>query len=357
MAILRCPRCTYPLSIYTHGETELDHCRRCGGNFVEAGESTALLAPDAEPSKWKESFAAKSLGNTQIMCPKDGTVLEGFEVEFDDKKVEVDVCDKCHGMWLDKGEAATLQQIARAASEHAEGRASGTIKPGLGSYVFQVLTGFPIEAWNPVKKKPVVVYTLLVMLGVLFLFQMGARITAPEWVKTHYNLYMMVPLDVLNGTHLWTVLTCAFFHGGFMHIIGNAYFLYIFGDNVEDELGRKKFIVLYLIAGICGSLLHFAFNADSKIPLVGASGAIAGLMGAYLVLFPKVKMYVMIIVIRIRIGAIWYLGFWIAYQFVMLAAGGEGVAFLAHAGGFFAGAILGWMWKDAGVTHQPAMAT
>ncbi|MEQ8570972.1 MAG: rhomboid family intramembrane serine protease [Deltaproteobacteria bacterium] len=351
----RCPRCTYPLMLFVHEGEELDHCRRCGGNFLDPGEAERLFGAHAGPDQWRESFAAKSKGETDLLCPKDRTPMEAFEVEFEKDKVEVDLCARCAGLWLDGREGFVLQRIVQNAEVHAEQRASGQIKPGAASYVFQLLTGFPVEAWNPVKRTPYVVYTLLVVLVVTFLAQITLMPNDPKWLAQYGGFFFLVPSEFIHGEHIWTIITCAFFHGGFMHLAGNAYFLWIFGDNVEDELGATRFITLYVISMICGSLLHFAFNADSSIPMLGASGAIAGVMGAYLVLFPKVKLYVMIVVFRLRIGVYWYLGFWIAYQLVMFAMGGQGVAWLAHAGGFFAGAICAWIFKGA-TDHETKVA-
>lgn len=353
--MVRCPRCTYPLDLYTHAEVELDHCRRCGGNFLDPGEANLLFGSHAEPERWRESHASRSLGNSDLFCPKDRHVLEAFEVVFENEKAEVDVCTHCHGMWLDRTEGQRLYDVAARAAEHARQRDSGEISPGIRSYVFQLLTGFPVEAWNPVRTRPVVVYALVTILALVFAGQLAARVLVPEWWGAHHDLFMMVPVDVLNGHHLWTIVSCAFLHGGFMHLIGNAYFLWIFGDNVEDELGPGRFLVLYAVALLSGSLLHFAFNANSDIPMLGASGAIAGVMGAYLVLFPHVKLYVMIVFVRFRIRVFWYLGFWIAYQFLMFAIGGVGVAWLAHAGGFFAGAIAAWIFKS-GIDHETKKA-
>lgn len=332
-----CPRCTWPLSIFEHQGVELDHCRRCGGTFLDPGEAASLFGEAAEPAHWKEEYNVTLLGPSKLQCPTGHAALEAFDVKYGTQAVEVDVCPRCHGLWLDKDEGTKLYNIAAGAREHAQNKELGIDKPGLGSYVFQLLTGFPIEVWNPVRRKPVVVYTLTAILIALFLFELVVVGALGQSFESIAPNFLMVPSEVTHGRKLWTILSSGFFHGGFMHIIGNLYFLWIFGDNVEDALGRKKFVILYAVSLVAGSLLHVVFNWTSHVPVLGASGAISGVMGAYLLLFPRVKMWVMIIFVRLRIGVIWYLGFWIVYQVIMGLAGGQGVAFWAHAGGFFAG--------------------
>src|ERR1700752_3706163 len=97
-----CPRCTFPLSAFRHGETELDHCRRCGGTFLDAGEATQLVASAAEPQSWKTDYNAVSMGQSTLRCPGGHMRLEIYRVKFGAREVEVDVCPKCNGLWLDK---------------------------------------------------------------------------------------------------------------------------------------------------------------------------------------------------------------------------------------------------------------
>jgi membrane associated rhomboid family serine protease len=146
------------------------------------------------------------------------------------------------------------------------------------------------------------------------------------------------------------VLTSMFLHGSWMHLLGNMWFLWIFGDNVEDSMGHARFIVFYLAGGVAAALLQVVFNPDSGIPMVGASGAISGVMGAYLVLYPRVRVFVLvpigIIPISIALPAWTMLLYWAGLQFVsgligMIGAQDKGgVAFWAHIGGFVTGVVL-----------------
>ena len=138
-----------------------------------------------------------------------------------------------------------------------------------------------------------------------------------------------------------------FLHGGFMHLIGNMLFLWIFGNNIEDVLGPVKFIIFYLVAGLAANFLFVLFSPNSDIPLVGASGAIAGVLGAYLVLYPRARivtlMWIFYFIRIVKLPAKFMLGFWFFYQLFMSMtdfAGGGGVAWLAHVGGF----AYGYLW-------------
>jgi membrane associated rhomboid family serine protease len=139
-----------------------------------------------------------------------------------------------------------------------------------------------------------------------------------------------------------TLLSSMFMHASWMHIFGNMLYLWIFGDNIENRIGAARFLGFYLVCGVVASLAHIAFAMDSTIPSLGASGAIAGVLGAYLVLFPKRKVRVMVARQIVNMPAFVVLGLWIALQFFgqFSVAGEGGVAYMAHIGGFVAGVAL-----------------
>ncbi len=158
-----------------------------------------------------------------------------------------------------------------------------------------------------------------------------------------------------DGDASWlTVLSSMFLHGGWMHIIGNMWFLWIFGGNVEDAMGPVRFLVFYLLCGFAAAAAQMFANTASPIPMVGASGAIGGVMGAYIILYPRVHVHMLLIlgfyVTTIAVPAIWMLGYWILVQFIgglaSTGAPGGGVAFWAHVGGFVAGAVLVFLFKN-----------
>lgn len=149
---------------------------------------------------------------------------------------------------------------------------------------------------------------------------------------------------------LVSLFTSMFIHGGFLHLAGNMLFLWVFGNNIEDRLGRLKYLLFYLVTGLAASMAHIAVNPGSVVPTVGASGAVAGLLGAYIVLFPHARIHTVVpipilffIFGRIRLPAFAVLGIWFASQFFIGSgqqSGGGGVAWMAHVGGFVAGMIL-----------------
>ena len=161
---------------------------------------------------------------------------------------------------------------------------------------------------------------------------------------------------VIQGTPNWiTPLSSMFMHGGWMHLLGNMWFLWIFGNNVEDAMGHARFLVFYLLSGLAAAALQVFSQPDSGIPMVGASGAIGGVMGGYVVLYPRVRVHMMVMfgfyIRTIAVPAAFMLGYWFLLQLlggaVSLGRHGEGgVAFWAHVGGFAAGALLVLVFRN-----------
>jgi membrane associated rhomboid family serine protease len=232
---------------------------------------------------------------------------------------------------------------------------------------------FPIRDENPHFLNPVVTYGLIaanVLVWVLFQ-GMGSE---PRLVASICELGL-IPGELLQrlppgssfplgpnaacsiGPPHWSnVLTSMFSHGGWMHLIGNMWFLWIFGNNVEDSMGHLRFVVFYLLCGFAAAALQVMTQPDSPVPMVGASGAIGGVMGAYIVLYPRVRVHMLVIfgfmVRTIPVSAAFMLGYWFLLQLLggAVAAGrggeGGGVAFWAHVGGFAAGALLVLLFRD-----------
>ncbi|MCA9549209.1 MAG: rhomboid family intramembrane serine protease [Myxococcales bacterium] len=330
-----------------HADVEVDHCRRCGGAFFDPGEARTLFGPEVDPATWRALWATTPTGTSRLRCPRDEARLEAHHVRLPGKRagpteVEVDTCPTCQGLWLDAQEGSTLRHVVKEAAAHAEARASGEVKPGVPAYLFQVFTSLPIEVWNPVRRPPVLVYGLVaVLVGVYFFVELPLQ----GLLEAQPGLLLLIPKELFHGEHVWTLFTSGFLHGGIGHLLGNLYFLWVFGDNVEDTLGRGRFLTLYLVAMVAGALAHAALDPGSEVPMLGASGAIAGLMGAYVVLFPKVKVWLVLFFIRFRLGVTWYLLVWVLMQLGMGLAGERAVAWMAHLGGFFAGVILAFVYR------------
>jgi len=160
---------------------------------------------------------------------------------------------------------------------------------------------------------------------------------------------------ILGDTPNWhTTITSMFMHGGWMHIIGNMWFLWIFGDNVEDAMGHSRFIAFYLLCGLAAAAFQVAANPASQVPMVGASGAIGGVMGAYILLYPRVHVHMLFILVfyvtTIAVPAFLMLGYWFLVQVLSgvttYGSDGGGVAFWAHIGGFVAGVVLIFVFRN-----------
>lgn len=205
---------------------------------------------------------------------------------------------------------------------------------------------FPIRDHNPSGRTPYVTYVLMAAnIGIFFSYagiMQDVRAMNAFWLS-----WAMIPARIQQSESLHTLLTHMFLHGGLLHLAGNMLFLWIFGDNVEDKLGHWKFLGFYLCCGLLAAFAELSLAPFSNTPMVGASGAIAGVMGGYLLLFPKAKVDILIIIVVIfkvlPIPAWIMLAIWFAMQFVGgigSGAGEAGVAYWAHAGGFVAGAVL-----------------
>jgi membrane associated rhomboid family serine protease len=203
---------------------------------------------------------------------------------------------------------------------------------------------FPIRDTQRSSSRPIVTMIIILVNVAVFLHEISLDPYSRNYLIAHYGL---VPRHV----HLTTILTSMFLHGGWMHIIGNMWFLWVFGDNVEDVMGHGKYLVFYLLCGLAAGLTQTLFNIGSRVPMVGASGAIAGVMGAYLIKFPHSRIvtlvFVLFFITTIEVPAVLMLLYWF---FIQLFSGVEtigysnmsqgGTAFFAHVGGFVAGMIL-----------------
>jgi membrane associated rhomboid family serine protease len=218
---------------------------------------------------------------------------------------------------------------------------------------------FPIRDDQPRFSTPVVNYFIIALNVLVFLFELSVEGQGPRALNALVMQFGVVPRHfelalagsgryTLAGVAL-TIFTSMFMHASFMHIIGNMWVLWIFGDNVEDYLGHAPYLIFYLLCGFIASITHILFNAASTVPSVGASGAIAGVMGAYFLLYPRAKVLTWVIFIFFWWLPAWiWLGCWFALQFFSGAATSVaysnqtsgGIAFMAHVGGFVAGLIL-----------------
>lgn len=209
----------------------------------------------------------------------------------------------------------------------------------------------PLRDHNPASSTPVVTYGLIGLNVLLFVFML----TLPErGVERFINTYALQPFEIIRGVEFKTLFTSMFLHGGFGHIVGNMMFLHIFGDNLEDFLGKIKYFLFYLLCGLGAAFLQILIDPQSTVPMLGASGAIAGLMGGYLVLFPKHKIDILIpfggFLEQATVPAYTMLFYWIVAQFFsgfgqLIVSSAGGVAYWAHIGGFLMGVIFVFLYR------------
>lgn len=198
--------------------------------------------------------------------------------------------------------------------------------------------------------KPFLAYGLIAINVVIFILQF----LMPEQQQNVFvNTYGAVPNEILHAQDMFTLITNMFLHGGWMHLIGNMAFLWIFADNIEATVGYFKFILFYIVGGIVATLTHVFLNIGSPIPSIGASGAIAAVLGAYLVMFPtsKVRVFVMFLFSSFNVPSVLFLGVWFAMQFSSLWANvaGDNVAYWAHIGGFVFGLVCGFLFRPKAI--------
>lgn len=220
----------------------------------------------------------------------------------------------------------------------------------------------PVRDTIKTHRTPVVNYALIGINVVVFLwmFLNSGRI------EQIYDQYALVPASFSNGLNFKSILnifTSMFMHGGWMHLIGNMLYLWIFGDNIEDRLGSGKYLAFYLLGGVAAALMQILVDPSSPIPMVGASGAIAAVLGAYLVLYPNSRVYTFIPIgfwTRLRpVPAILVLGMWFLLQLIngvgsLGVAENGGTAYFAHIGGFLFGLLVGYIVKKQTTQPQPA---
>ena len=224
----------------------------------------------------------------------------------------------------------------------------------------------PYKDENPTELTPVVTVGIILLNALAWVFVQGAGATEP--LARSVCQLGLIPAEILRsapaGTavplgpglqcvltaepHLWTVVTSMFMHGGWLHIIGNMWFLWVFGNNIEDSMGHGRFVVFYLLCGVAAAGAQMLADPHSAVPMVGASGAISGVMGAYILLYPRVRVHTLLplgfFVTTVVLPAYVILGYWFVLQLLTGAASTlsraqGGVAVWAHVGGFLAGLV------------------
>ena len=359
---MNCPRCGQVLvKSFYKGKIEF-LCPDGHGHSVTLPAVRALCGNAMFANVlWRKALEA-SQGNGGA-CPQCGRPMSLIRFGKDEHEVEVDICCRCQQLWFDPQELEALPLPSPPQSKEAELPAKA--RELLAMHAIEIehenerqskpdnvwcwvagFMGFPVEKNAPPRSNmPWCTFSIAAVCTLVFLASWSnLESVVEEWG--------MIPADCLRHYGL-TFISSMFLHGGFWHLLGNMYFLLIFGDNVEDVLGIPKYLALALASGLSASLLYIAFAPKPYIPCVGASGFISGIIAAYAVFFPKVSISFLF---RIGLFFRWIsipawgaFGIWLLYQGIMsicFAGGGSSVAYCAHLGGAIFGICAGLLMRQ-----------
>jgi membrane associated rhomboid family serine protease len=340
------------MTLYEHQGVKLDVCSGCHGLWFDLGELRKVVDTTVELAR---AHGAAPTGR----CPRCAVGLKEKSV-LEAEGLLLDEGGRCSGVFLDHGELQRIQQLkaARArrlreedlalrreiAARQEEKRRSLESQADRGIEVdvneqgfLPFLLGIPTEVDTSLERTPWAVYGLIVAISLTWIWQLGYGLEASV------ARFGEVPAEILAGQRLHTLLTSIFMHVGWLHLLGNLYYLWLFGDNVDDRMGSIPFLAWYAVWGLSGSLVSIALcQGDScQLPHIGASGAISGALGAYMVLFPDRRIVDQFgWMMEIKMPAWIYLGGWVVLQIFGAMTSAGHVDMWAHAGGFVAGAVV-----------------
>jgi membrane associated rhomboid family serine protease len=318
----------------SQADVQVDTCPVCFGAWFDPGELDTLSGD----VRTVEGLLDNAPRPTARKCPHGHGSMEEHRLPGR-VATPIDRCSTCGGIWLDGHER---RKLAKATTREGQGsRAERMLRRG-AIWIAQAITHVPVEVDNPARGTPWVVFSLLSVLLVSFVAQQMGYVDA-------YDLGI-VPGRLRQQHDAYTIAAHIFLHGSWPHLLGNAYFLYTFGDNVEHVFGHIRFAVFFVLAGALAGIIHFLLTHKTATPIVGASGAISGVLAAYLWAFPHQRLFQVILWIQLKIPVWIYLVAWVGFHIVMglfgTGAGAEGVAWFAHLGGFAVGFVCTpWMLR------------
>ena len=361
---MRCPSCQSELRQYTYHGTEIDVCPKCNGVWFDAGELPEFVhnlltdRPDirpAPPEPDKKAIPPDLISEPVRSCPRCRTSMRKFHYASD-SSIILDKCDPCGGIWCDGPEIGRLASVAKGypkpdslvqlsveeQQKVSEWRNLTQTARDLAKFaplmIFLPKIILPLKDDTQRHIRPWAVYSIVLINCLVFIGQ-ALEVTSLSSFFAHYGL---VASHIVAGNGYATFVSSMFLHSNVFHLVVNMLFFWIFADNVEEALGHWRFLGFYLLVGVCAGLLHVFVNMHSTAPMVGSSGAVAGAMGAYFVLYPRAHVKTLFIIRVYDIPAYVYLGVWIVFQgiygAIVLAFGvHSGIAWFAHIGGFGAG--------------------
>ena len=371
--MLPCPKCHVPLVRCKNEFGNFWHCPECDGTAVTISLLRKFVARETLNQLWQE--AKQRDYPRKCACPGCNERMEAIPVDTPTGTYEIDVCSHCQFIWMDAGEwdslphvpvekkapelspeareAIAIQKVERIQREYDSRFDDGS--PDEPWQWIPALLGMPFEEAEPQKKRrPWATWTLAMLVLVM-------SVLAFFDLRNVVDALGLIPAEAGRWGGL-TFITSFFLHGGIMHLIGNLYFLLVFGDNVEDALGRAKYLLMILGATLVGDLCHILLDPDSTVPCIGASGGISGVIAFYALRFPKSRLSLMYLVffkpVYLRLSAIWMFAIWVAMQCFIAFQQAQGIGHVsggAHLGGALAGFLVWLSWKMAG-SKNPELA-
>lgn len=359
---MKCPFCTNKLVEKKSKTALIDICPNCKGIWFDSGEIADFIRTLTEseeispriPQLFKPHIvqASDRIKEKAKLCPKCNQKLQKFNYACD-SNVFLDKCPTCQGIWADGGEAIEMARylkvdprvIAIGKSLTEKNRAMEDLAE-LGKVLTKPVTPFiffmpkiilPLSDDTPRQRVPVITISIIILCISIFIGQIFF-VTNPQSFLEKFGL---IP------AHFFSIglISSMFLHGGLLHLIGNMFFFWLFGDNVEDRFSRLGFLVFYLSCGLAASILHSILNWGSLTPAIGASGAISGIMGAYFVFYPTARVRLLFIYKILYVPAFCYLGVWFLFQLIYAAIGAPGIGWFAHIGGFVFGGLVAYFKK------------
>ncbi len=336
---MQCPQCKFVLDTGTHKGIELDTCPICYGIWFDSHEVLRYLNrlvqdPDFHKSLKRDKPPRGPLTEAGF-CPKCNQLLEFNYIGK--SALHFQKCVNCGGIWLDRRNLQPLAQWSASASAHEMMPLYGRVKNssfdiGRGSFVAGLLGLFADD--NPVRNFPWATLVLVLVNTIIFIGSLAFK----EAARALY----LIPSELYKAPY--TIITSMFMHADIFHLFGNMYCLWVFGDNIEDRLGKVKYLLLYLGSGICADIVYIITTTSPTIPTLGASGAVSGIMGAYLALYPGARININDMIffrpIEYSLPAWFYIGvLFFGLQILWAWLDIPGVAWFAHLGGIATGFV------------------
>jgi len=325
-----CPRCHIrSMNLISYKNVEIDICNHCGGRWFEKGQLDKVILK-AHPEYTFSIIESLGIykGASENYCPNCDIKLKIYSMT-QEAGLQIGVCAECCGIWVEK------EQFNEAKAFYEAPLAMKVIdkKTTWQHWLFQFFLCLPVE-FNIKPKAFPIVTTSLISINIIIMILLYIQESPENVIK------MLGLVPAANKTFFWflTLLSYQFIHGSLFHLIGNMYFLYILGKSLEDVLGRLHYIAFYLICGIAAGLVQVLLTSSAGTPIIGASGAVAGVMAGYMVIFRKAKLTFMFIFWQKKLSASWYCLIWIIFNFIG-AFSNVHIAWYAHLGGFATGLI------------------